>query len=734
MRALLLVLMCCLFMNGTFSAQQKNISGTVNDDSGKPLAYVNVYIEKSTDGGMTDDKGNFNFRTTQKGIITLTASMVGYKKFSTQIDLNEKNNFSVTVTLQKKSIQMKTAIVTGSAYSSEKGKGLVVSPIDVYTTPGGAADIFQSLKTLPGLTQVSESAQLYVRGGNPVETVTMVDGASIHHPFTYESNNGGLFSNLNTGTFKKMFFSSGGFSSKYGNILSGVLDIETKDVPMTRNNSVSVSLASSGLSMQMPIIDEKFGFHLYAQKSYTRPLMALNGGLDDFTSTPTSENITSSLVFKYSKTGTLKLMGNFASDTQGVNVDRAEFNGVFNGKTNNSFLNLRHTEIPFENTIIKNSLSYTQFTNDRKFAVLDLETTDRTFKLRSDIEYQHSSTFKVLAGFEMSNREIKYLGIIPAEDYDISPDAKSEVINSGYDFYHYGGYFEIEKVNLFGIKNFFGIAGVRSDFFSDFEKSWADLRVSLGYKINKKSTIRFGSGIFRQLPDPILLRTHDGNPDLKPMEAIHFILSYDYNFESDHSLRIEVYNKNYNFLPLEDDVKNYLSSGRGYARGIDFIFKGDLPFDIDGWISYGFIDTKRQWMDFEEMARSTYDITHNFSLVLKYRLSTETEIGINYKMATGKPFTPVIDNKYISEYKVYEPIYGKKNSDSFPVYKRLDFRFSYYFSLFNDKFSIIYLEALNILNIKNILNYTYNETYTSREKVESYFGRRTLVLGATVNF
>lgn len=716
-------------------AQQKSIiSGTIKDDAGKILSYVNVYIEKSADGGMSNDKGEFQFTTRQSGKIILTASMVGYKKFSTEINLNKNREVNLQIILSKKSIRMETAIVTGSAYSSEKGKGLVVSPIDIYTTPGGAGDVYQSLKTLPGLTHVSESAELYVRGGNPVETVTMVDGASIHHPFTYESNYGGLFSNLNTGTFKKMFFSSGGFSAKYGNVLSGVLDIETKDIPLSRNNSIGLSFAAADFSMELPVIEEKLGIQIYTQKSYTRPLMAINGGLDDFTATPESQNISSSLTYKYSKTGMIKLLGNYASDLQGVNVKRAEYNGVFDGETNNRFLNLRHTDIIFENTILKTSLSYSGFEKEHKLGILDLNTNDRTYKLRSDLEHQYSSTLKILGGFEVSNREISYLGVIPAEDYDLSPDANSEVINSSYDFEKYGAYFEIEKINLLGIKNFFGIAGIRNDYFPDFEKSWFDPRMSLGYKINDKSTVRFGTGLYRQLPDPILLRDHDGNPDLKPMEAIHFILSYDYNIDSKNSLRIEVYNKNYSFLPFENDDLNYVSSGKGYARGVDFIFKGDLPFNINGWVSYGFIDTKRKWMDFEEMARSTYDITHNMTLVAKYRISVETEIGLNYKIATGRPFTPVEDSKYIREYDVYEPLYGKKNSDSFPVYQRLDCRLSYFFSLFNSKFSIIYLEALNILNIKNLFDYHYNENYTSKERIESYFGRRTLVLGAVVNF
>ena len=98
--------------------------------------------------------------------------------------------------------------------------------MDILTTPGGATDIYQALKTMPGVTQVSESAELYVRGGDPIETTTIIDQAVVYHPFTFESGYGGLFSNINQSVVNSLYFTSGGFSAKYGNALSGVLDIE----------------------------------------------------------------------------------------------------------------------------------------------------------------------------------------------------------------------------------------------------------------------------------------------------------------------------------------------------------------------------------------------------------------------------------------------------------------------------------------------------------------------------
>ena len=98
------------------------------------------------------------------------------------------------------------------------------------------------------------------------------------------------------------------------------------------------------------------------------------------------------------------------------------------------------------------------------------------------------------------------------------------------------------------------------------------------------------------------------------MKATHYIASLDYKISKVSSVRIEGYHKEYNNLPLEDDLLNYNNNGYGYAQGIDFMIKGDLFGIIDGWISYGFINTKRKWMDFEELSSSSFDITHNLTV------------------------------------------------------------------------------------------------------------------------
>jgi len=213
------------------------------------------------------------------------------------------------------------------------------------------------------------------------------------------------------------------------------------------------------------------------------------------------------------------------------------------------------------------------------------------------------------------------------------------------------------------------------------------------------------------------------------MKATHYIASLDYKINKFSSARIEGYHKEYSSLPLESDLLNFNNNGYGFAQGIDFMIKGDLFRIIDGWISYGFINTKRKWLDFEELSSSTFDITHNFTLIAKYNITPSLQVGINYKYATGRPFTPIVSSNYIPDFNIYEPNYGKDNSDRHPTYQRLDIRFTYLSQLFNNYFTVLYVEALNILDINNIFGYSYNRDYSRRSRVDSYFGRRTVVFG-----
>jgi hypothetical protein len=716
------------------SAQDEGITirGSITDETNAPLPYVNVFILDSFDGAMSNDNGRFSFTTNQKGEIELVASLIGYAKLQQTILLDSLSNNPLHLIMKSTSITTNEVIVTASSYGTAEDNGVVMTSMDVITTPGGAADIFQSLKTLPGVTKVSEGAQLYVRGGDPNETITLLDQASLHHPFTYESAYGGLFSNINTETIQGMYFSSGGFSTKYGNALSGVLELTTKNEPDLSQYIIGLSLASADISGQVPISYSGAGLRFSGRQSFTKPIFWLNGGMDDFTVMPVSSDGNVTLTYKYSSTGRIKLFGLLAKDEQGVNVKLPGYSDEFNGNSTNNIINLQLTDVIFYNTVIKTSVSKTGYDSNWNLGILNINRKDNGLKFRCDTETYLSPSVKLLLGSEWEYRDAHFKGVIPAEDYDIRKEAEGEFINAKFDVSRVGAYAEAELSNLFGATGLFMIAGVRADFVSPLSLNWIDPRAGIGYKITNDLTFNLGWGIFHQHPDPRLYSSSDGNPNLRGMKATHYIASLDYKINKVSSVRIEGYHKEYSNLPLEDNLLNYNNNGYGFAQGIDFMIKGDLFGIIDGWISYGFINTKRKWMDFEKLSSSSFDITHNLTIIAKYNITSAFQVGVNYKYATGKPFTPVKNSNFIPDLDIFEPVYGNDNSDRYPTYQRLDIRLTYLTQLFDNYFTVLYVEGLNILDIKNIFGYSYNSDYSKRFRVDSYFGRRTIVFGFQV--
>ncbi len=147
------------------------------------------------------------------------------------------------------------------------------------------------------------------------------------------------------------------------------------------------------------------------------------------------------------------------------------------------------------------------------------------------------------------NRKVNYLGKIPEDDFNIKPDAQAKIIDASFRGARFGTYTEFQSANPLGLNNFSISAGLRYDKIPGLNLSWIDPRASFGYRLNDKSTLKFGWGIFHQLPDPQLFRPVDGNPNLKSMRAEHFILSYDYSIDEQNSFRAELYHKVYKRSP-----------------------------------------------------------------------------------------------------------------------------------------------------------------------------------------
>ncbi len=213
------------------AAPKKTVRGAVfHADTKEPLFGANVFIKDSYDGATTNEKGQFQFKTSKSGKVTLIARYIGHKQFEKDIEITD----SVTekIYLEDESLRSETVVVTAGAFEAgDEAKAVIFSSLDIASTAGSGSDIVMAFQTLPGVTKVGENTGLYVRGGEGRETAIWIDGSEVKHPF-YSSvpdvSSRGRFSPF---YFKGTYFSTGGYSAEYGRGLSSAMILNTIDMP-----------------------------------------------------------------------------------------------------------------------------------------------------------------------------------------------------------------------------------------------------------------------------------------------------------------------------------------------------------------------------------------------------------------------------------------------------------------------------------------------------------------------
>lgn len=710
------------------------IAGRIVDVKGQAMAYVNVLIAGSYDGTVSDKYGHFVFKTRRSGVQRLKASMMGYESVLREIELVVDDTVRVQITMQETLIELGEAVVTANAFSTGDEKGVTLQGIEVVTTPGAAADIFLAIKSFPGVAMVDEGSGLFVRGGDVSETVTLLDQATVVHPYKYESPTGGAFGTISPFLVKGTFFSTGGFSARYGNALSGVLAMESQDMPERSEYIAGLGLAAASVGFHKSIANNKLGIRFTGNRSFTDTMFRLNGRRDEFTNTPRGMDGNLSLIYRYSNTGRLKFF-NFVSDNRlGVHVDQPSFDGVYVGEEDNRLHNLQWSEV-IGGFLLKSSLSLNSFDGKRTLGNLNLDQRDRTYKLRTDAEKGFGERLNFATGFELERVQNRFIGEIPFYGNVLDPDAEVYRLDEKFSTDRIGGYIE---VNAQLGRRWFANFGLRADRHNWADEIVFDPRFGLRHQLSKTTNLRFSYGIFHQFPQPYLYNDVTGNPDLGSQSAQHLIATYEYMRANTH-LRFEGYWKKYYELVVKDNNSNYANLGNGYARGLDFFLKygAFLQTRFNGWISYSFLQTERlQARDLAgsyllEDAKSAFDITHNLTVVAKANVYRMLSAGLTYRYATGRPLTPIIAAEQQLPFEFYLPIEGRVNSKRLPSFQRLDTSLSLYVPFGYGNAAVFYLAISNLLNRVNVLDYDYSPDYSSRTpRTTSY--RRFVYFGVSV--
>jgi len=693
------------------AAAQVRVTGFVKDNKGRTISGISITLKGTYDGAVTDSAGKFSFRTMEKGQQVLVASSMGYKTAEQNI-LLDKARVEVNFSLKEEVSELKAVIVTAGSFEAgdKKRAATVLSSLDVYTTGGANADITAAVKTLPGAQQVGEQEGLFVRGGTGSEAKQFIDGTVVNNPFFSSvpdiAQRGRFAPNL----FKGTVFSTGGYSALYGQALSAALILESIDLPLKSEANFSVSTVFTGGGFQQLAKNKKSSWG--ANYGYTNLFLYFKiiKQKPDFFTAPTGHSADFNYRFKTKKGGMLKYYTSFAANQIGLrrnDIDSLVLKNAFGLNNTNWYNNLSFresigrgwkmnlgfgfsTNIDKINQHVQNSSNQSTVTG---ISYID----NKNFNLKSTQGFtQLRAVFdKKLSGISVLRLGAEHWYAVNKNSYNGFSTVLRDHLTSVF------GEADLYITNAIAAK-----VGLRTEHSSIINKTNIAPRLSMAYKTGKGAQVSVAYGEFYQKPENMQLMA---STQLGYMKATHYIANYQ-KVTALQTFRIEMFYKHYADLVKTSPALN--NSGSGYAQGIELFFRDKKTIkNLDYWISYSFLDTKRDFLNYPERLNPSFAAKHTLSVVAK-RWITKINTGFNftYSYATGRPYYNFLQNNTTGKYFINDK--GRTID-----YHNLGFSANKLVKM--GKASGVFVASVtNVLGSKQIFGYNYNYKGTYKQAIE----------------
>ena len=671
---------------------QTTINGTVRNTKNETIEGANIYLQGTYDGSTSGADGTFSFKTTETGTQTLVVSFLSYETYTMIGDMSFMQDLTIKLLDDVNTLDA-VVLSAGTFAAGDNSKVNVLKPLDVVTTASALGDFVGALQTLPGTTTVAEDGRLFVRGGDANETQIFIDGIRVFTPYSPTTNNAPTRGRYSPFLFDGITFSTGGYSAEYGQALSSVLLLNTVDEP--DQEKTDIGIMSVGATLGNTQKWEKSSVSVNASYINLAPYNAIFKNRNDWIKP--FETVSGEAVFRRkTNAGLIKLYSAF--DATGFELTQEDINepegAYIKLKNNNVYINGSYDGVLSPTWSIFGGMSFTHAKNNLNVIESQINDTENSLHTKLKFKNRISNRLKLFFGAE-------YFATNFDERYQ---DESIEATNYGYNNNIAATYAEAD---IFLSKKLAFKTGLRGEYSAIFKDFKIAPRLSLAYKTSGKSQLSLAYGEFYQNPSSEVLKF---NQDLNSEQTSHYIFNYQYN--ADRKLfRAEAYYKTYNNLVKYDSDfanfdSNYSNSGSGFARGVDFFWRDSKSLkNFDYWLSYSFLDTKRDYKNYLTKAQPDFANTHNLSIVGKYWVDKwRSQLGFSFAHASGRTYTNPNNPGFLNV--------------KTKAFNSLSVNWAYLIS----PQKILYASVNNVLGFKNINGYQYANT----PDVNGNFNRRAL--------
>ena len=221
------------------------LTGRVYDSDNQPIELATVRVAGTTMGTMTDLKGEYQLSIPAGDSIVVIYSCLGYREERRQL-LNLTKDVSLSVRLNKNAKMLNEVVV--ATHRRQTSTLQTIDTKDLKLMPDATGGSIEAmLTTFAGVNSSNElSSQYSVRGGNFDENIVYINGIEVYRPLTVRSGQQEGLSIINPDMIGSINFSSGGFSARYSDKMSSVLDITYRE-PQAYEGAVSASLMGGSI-------------------------------------------------------------------------------------------------------------------------------------------------------------------------------------------------------------------------------------------------------------------------------------------------------------------------------------------------------------------------------------------------------------------------------------------------------------------------------------------------------
>ena len=710
-----------------------SISGIVSDKvTGEVLIGTNLLIYKDTisstsgplKGASTNKYGFYAISKLELGKYILVVRNIGYKTLVNEINITiSKGKVDYNIELEAGEIKLEEVVVESESVGDVNISTIKVSPklLEMLPSLSGEVDIFKSLQLLPGVQSASElSNGLYIRGGSPDQTLTLVDGMVIYNP----AHLGNFTSTFNSNAVQDIKLIKGAYPAEYGGRLSSVLDIKLKAGSKEKSISeIGIGTINSFISLEGPL-SENSTFLLSGRVMYYDALLELTNN----TTIPRYNyfDVNSKLTYNLKDNNTVSLSVVYSNDnlydSKAANVFNYDINWQ-NRAFSLNWLRILNNSIFTKTTISVTNFSFTTSLLDNAETVSssnfysDFSLTDISLKNASELRWNSQNVAK--GGLDLTFHLYDLL-FSNYYSYQLEQGQGTEdnFVEISLFLQNESNFNEIFKMNF----------GGRVNYFIGQDDLLFEPRISLSYSPTYFFTIK--TAFARTFQFLHLLTRNDkslptdiwfpSNEYMKPSESMQYVLGFESNIDNfKYLITLEGYYRNMknlyefknnaSFNPYES-FNEQVTDGVGEAYGVE-VFFNKKKGDIKGWIGYTLSWTKRK---FEEINRGNiyyprYDRRHDLSLAVTYTVMKNFNAGLSWVYSTGERVT-MATGQYgfqdVAPYNDFDILLNSsgRNGYMLPAYHKMDINFNYSF-IFTKTSLDVYLNIYNVYNQQNVFSY-----------------------------